>query len=62
MSLDAARAVAATRDGERLVARRDQESAEKLEQTAAHAAAEQAARRLRIIGRRRSRFAPGETE
>ena len=61
-SLDAARAAAATREGERLVARRDQESAEKLEQAAAWAAEEQSERRLRGIGRRRARFAQGESE
>ncbi len=61
-SLEAARAMAATREGERREARRDQESAEKLEQAAALAAEEQSERRLRILGRRRSRFAQGEPE
>lgn len=61
-SLDAARAVAANREGERRLARRDQESAEKLEQVAVLAAEEQSERRLRGLGRRRPRFAQGETE
>ena len=61
-SLDAARVVAATREGERIAARRDQESAEKLKQAAAWAAEEQSERRLRGLGRRRSRFAQGEPE
>lgn len=61
-SLGAARAMAATREGERIAARRDQESAEKLEQAAALAAEEQSEQRLRGLGRRRPRFAQGETE
>jgi hypothetical protein len=61
-SLGAARAMAASREGERLAARRDQESAEKLEQAAALAADEQTERRLRGVARRRPRFAQGETE
>lgn len=61
-SLDAARTMAAAREGERRAARRDQESAEKLEQAAASAAADQTERRLRALGSRRSRLAQGETE
>lgn len=61
-SLGAARAMAATREGERRAARRDQEGAEKLEEAAACAAEEQSERRLRMPGRRRPRFAQGETE
>lgn len=60
-SLGAARATAATREGERVAARRDQESAEKLEQAAAWAAEEQSERRLRAIIRR-PRVTQGEPE
>lgn len=57
-SIDAARRQAAAREQARLQARREQESADKLEQAAARAAAEMAdARMMKIGARRRSKGA-----
>jgi hypothetical protein len=62
-TIDNARLAAAARESERLAARRDQESAEKLEKVAIVTAEEAAERRLRQSGRRRARLAiKGETE
>jgi hypothetical protein len=55
-SIDAARANAASREQLRLHARRDQESAERLEQAAASAVAQLAERRTNKAGRRRGRL------
>ena len=60
-TIASARSAAEEREAERRVARRDQESAEKLEQAAVREADELAERRLRQIGRRRARLNPGET-
>lgn len=59
-SIDTARAVAATRDGERIAARRDQEGAEKLHQAAETAAARLAERQAQRTGRIRARFTISE--
>ena len=61
-SLDAARGVARAREGERLAARRDQESAERLEQAALNAAERLAARRPPRGMRMRHRFQTGGEE
>jgi hypothetical protein len=54
-TIESARSAAATREAERLVARRDQESAEKLEDVAFRAAEELAEQKLRGTFRRRAR-------
>jgi hypothetical protein len=54
-SIDAARKIAAAREQARLQARREQESAEKLEQAAARAAAEASENRMNKGGARRGR-------
>ncbi len=54
-TIESARSAAATREAERLVARRDQESAEKLEVVACRAAEELAEQKLRGMFRRRAR-------
>ena len=52
-TIESARSAAATREAERLTARRDQESAEKLEETAFRAAEEMAEQKMRGTFRRR---------
>ena len=52
-TIESARSAAATREAERLTARRDQESAEKLEETACRAAEELAEQKMRGTFRRR---------
>jgi hypothetical protein len=59
-TIESARSAAATREAERLVARRDQESAEKLETIANRAAEELAEQKLRGIFRRRATVQPGD--
>lgn len=59
-TIDSARSAAAMRDAERLVARRDQESAEKLEDIAYGAAEELAEQKLRGVWRRRLTVQPGD--
>lgn len=59
-TLESARSAAATREAERLVARRDQESAEKLETIAHRAAEELAEQKLRGVFRRRATVQPGD--
>lgn len=59
-SIEAARALAASLEGEQRAARRDQESAEKLEAAAIGLMEQMAERRLQQHGRRRNR--QGETE
>lgn len=59
-TIDSARSAAALREAERLVARRDQESAEKLEGLAVRAAEEMAEQKLRGVFRRRARIHPGD--
>lgn len=59
-SIDAARAAAAAREQARLRARREQESAERLEQAAVSAAAEGAERRMNRSVRRRGVAAKDE--
>lgn len=54
-TIDSARSAAVTREAERLVARRDQESAEKLETIAFRAAEELAEQKLRGTYRRRAK-------
>jgi len=61
-TIDSARSAAAAREAERRAARRDQESAEKLEAAALRAAEELAEQRLRQNGRGRVRLHQGETE
>ncbi len=61
-TIDSARNAALAREAERRVARRDQESAERLEQAAVRAAEDMAERRLRTIGRRRAHRQDGDTE
>ena len=61
-TLDSARSAAAAREAERRAARRDQESAEKLEAAALRVAEEMAERRLRQSGRGRIKLIQGETE
>ena len=62
LTIDSARSAAEAREAERRVARRDQESAERLEQAAVRAAEDMAERRLRTIGRRRARRQDGDQE
>ena len=59
-TIDSARSAAALREAERLAARRDQESAEKLEAAAVRAAEEEAERRMKQPGRKRGLIADGE--
>lgn len=59
-SIEAARALAASLQGERHAARRDQESAEKLEAAAIGLAEAMAERRLQQAGRRRGLMNEGE--
>lgn len=59
-TIDSARSAAAVREAERLAARRDQESAEKLEGMAYRAAEELAEQKLRGVHRRRARVQPGD--
>jgi hypothetical protein len=59
-TIDSARSAAAMRDAERLAARRDQESAEKLEGIASRAAEELAEQKLRGVWRRRATVQPGD--
>jgi len=54
-TIDSARSAAAAREAERRAARRDQESAEKLEAAALRAAEDAAEKRLRQSGRSRAR-------
>jgi hypothetical protein len=61
-TIDSARSAAAAREAERRSARRDQESAEKLEAAALRAAEELAEQRLRQNGRGRVRLHQGDTE
>ena len=61
-TIDSARSAAAAREAERRAARRDQESAEKLEAAALRAAEELAEQRLRQNGRGRVRLHQGDTE
>jgi hypothetical protein len=61
-TIDSARSAAAAREAERRAARRDQESAEKLEAAALRVAEEMAEQRLRQAGRGRGRLLQGETE
>jgi hypothetical protein len=55
-TIDSARSAAALRETERLAARRDQESAEKLEAAALRAAEHIAEQRMKQAGRRRARM------
>jgi hypothetical protein len=59
-TIESARSAAATREAERLTARRDQESAEKLEDMAFRAAEELAEQKLRGVFRRRARIESGD--
>jgi hypothetical protein len=59
-TIDSARSAAAAREAERRAARRDQESAEKLEAAALRAAEELAEQRLRQTGRTRARSDQGD--
>ncbi len=59
-TIESARTAAALRETERLAARRDQESAEKLEDTAFRAAEALAEQKLRGVFRRRARENPGD--
>lgn len=59
-TIDSARSAAAIRETERLSARRDQESAEKLEDLAVRAAEALAEQKLRGVFRRRARIQPGD--
>jgi len=61
-SIESARSLAASLMGEQHVARRDQESAEKLEQAAIGLAEELAERRLQQNARRNGRASQGEQE
>ena len=61
-TIDSARSAAAAREAERRAARRDQESAEKLEAAALRVAEEMAEQRLRQAGRGRARLHQGESE
>ncbi len=61
-SIETARALAASLKGEQHAARRDQESAEKLEQAAIGLAEELAERRLQHTARRTGRASQGEQE
>lgn len=59
-AIDSARSAAATREAERVAARREQESAEKLEGMAYRAAEELAEQKLRGVWRRRAMVQPGD--
>ena len=59
-TIDSARSAAALRETERLAARRDQESAEKLKAAAIRAADEAAEQRLRQAGRKRGQMTQGD--
>lgn len=59
-TIDSARSAAATREAERLAARRDQESAEKLEGLAFRAAEELTEQKLRGVWRRRATVQSGD--
>ncbi len=59
-TIDSARSAAASREAERLIARRDQESAEKLEDIAVRAAEALAEQKLRGVFRRRARIQTGD--
>jgi hypothetical protein len=59
-TIDSARSAAATREAERLVARRDQESAEKLQDIAVRAADALAEQKLRGVFRVRAKAQSGE--
>ena len=59
-TIESARSAAAIREAERLTARRDQESAEKLEDIAVRAAEALAEQKLRGVFRRRARIQPGD--
>jgi hypothetical protein len=59
-TIDSARSAAAMREAERLAARRDQESAEKLEDVAFRAAEELAEQKLRGVFRRRASIHAGD--
>jgi hypothetical protein len=59
-TIDSARSAAATREAERLAARRDQESAEKLQGIAVRAAEELAEQKLRGVFRHRAKAQTGE--
>jgi len=59
-TIDSARSAATMREAERLAARRDQESAEKLEGVAFRAAEELAEQKLRGVHRRRLTVQPGD--
>ncbi len=59
-TIDSARSAAAIREAERLAARRDQDSAEKLEDIAVRAADELAEQKLRGVFRVRARAQTGE--
>jgi hypothetical protein len=61
-TIDSARSAAAAREAERRAARRDQESAEKLEAAALRVAQELAEQRLRQAGRGRGSLLQGESE
>ena len=61
-TIDSARSAAAAREAERRSARRDQESAEKLEAAALRVAEDLAEQRLRQAGRGRARLLQGESE
>ncbi|MDQ8757164.1 hypothetical protein RCO27_13110 [Sphingosinicella sp. LHD-64] len=61
-SIENARALAASLEGERRGARRDQESAEKLEAAAVGLAEDAAERRLQQLARRRRRMNQGDDE
>ena len=60
-TIDSARSAAAAREADRRAARRDQESAEKLEAAALRVAEEAAEQRLRQAGRGRGRLLQGES-
>lgn len=59
-TIESARSAAAVREAERLAARRDQDSAEKLEGMAYRAAEELAEQKLRGVWRRRATVQPGD--
>src|SRR5437868_4031124 len=59
-TIDSARSAATMREAERLAARRDQESAEKLEDVAFRAAEELAEQKLRGVFRRRASIHAGD--
>jgi hypothetical protein len=59
-TIESARSAAATREAERLAARRDQESAQKLEDVAFRADEVLTEQKLRGVFRRRARIHPGD--